>query len=454
MNPSRIAPVALALLLAACGGGGPRGPHLIVISVDTLRRDALAAYGGSGGPLPALDRLAAESVRCENAFSSAPWTLPAHASLLTGLYPDRHGATDRRVTLAGDVETLAGLLARRGYETAAFTGGGFLDAEYGLGRGFERYEAKAHAKQESAETAASLLARVERYLAARTKSSPERPLFLFLHTYAVHNYADARPEAVAHGALADAASRKQYVDCVLGRAACPSGAWDELAQLYRAELELLDDVFARLRAALEDAGLWQGAYVVLLSDHGEGFEPERARIHHGGRLHDDQLRIPLLVRGPDLAPRAETLPVSIVDLMPTLLELARADAPPGLDGRSFATLLRGGTAPPSRPLLAMDHYFGWADGRRVTSPDVLALPRALAVIDGERWYITGEAPDELYAVADDGQRAPLPLDDARTAELRASIGERPLARAESSPAVKDEELENALDALGYGGDGE
>src|SRR5688572_13996204 len=124
--------IALLALLAACGGE-QRPPHVILISIDTLRRDALAAFEPGAGALPALDRLAAESVRFEHALSSASWTLPAHASLLTGLYPDRHGATDRRVTLAAEVATLGELLAARGYETAAFTGGGFLDPEYGLG---------------------------------------------------------------------------------------------------------------------------------------------------------------------------------------------------------------------------------------------------------------------------------------------------------------------------------
>src|SRR5574341_2544240 len=128
------------LCLAACGGSA-RPPDVVVISVDALRRDALAAFDPAAGPLPELDALAAQSVRYENALSTASWTLPAHASLFTGLYPDRHGATDQRVTLAAEVETLAGALARRGYHTVGLTGGGFLDASYGLGRGFERYAA-------------------------------------------------------------------------------------------------------------------------------------------------------------------------------------------------------------------------------------------------------------------------------------------------------------------------
>lgn len=445
MSVARLALLAL-LALSACAPDAPR-PHVVVISIDTLARDALAAFDPAAGPLPELDRLAAESVRYANALSSASWTLPAHASLLTGLYPDRHGATDRRVTLAESVETLAGTLARAGYETAAFTGGGFLDAKYGLGRGFHRYEAKTHAKQEPAETLPGLLGRVKGFLAER---DGDRPLFLFLHTYAVHNYYDARAEAAVQSRRSELAPRKRYVDCVLGRKACPPEAWDDLRALYRAELELADAAFGELRAELERAGVFEDAYVVLLSDHGEGFEPERRRIHHGGRLHADQLRVPLLVRGPGLAPRDESTPVSLVDLMPTLLELAGAGVPAGLDGRSLAANLRDGAALAPRPLLAMEHYFEWHDGARETASEVRATPRETAVIDGATWSITG-AVDELYALDDPSQAAPRVPGDAERAALRAVLDARPATRAASRPAEEDEGLGNALDALGYGG---
>lgn len=442
--------LGLGFVVAACGSG-PRPPDVILISIDTLRRDALAAFDRSAGPLLALDRLAAESVRFERALSSAAWTLPAHASLLTGLYPDRHGATDRRVTMASGVATLAERLDARGYETAAFTGGGFLDPQYGLGRGFERYEAKTHGKQEPVEDAEGLLARVTAYLGARRD---RRPLLLFLHTYAVHSYYDARAEAAAHAQRTGLAPRKAYVDCVLGRSSCPDEAWADLRALYRAELELLDDAFARLVAELERADLWQDAIVVVLSDHGEGFEPARERIHHGGRLHADQLAIPLVMRVPGVAPRAEAAPVSIVDLMPTLLELVGVPVPAGLDGRSFAATLRNGTPPAPRPLLAMEHYFGWTDGKRDTTPEVLVLPRELAVIDARGWYITGERPDEVYPPLDAAQVKNGLTGAAESETYRALLGERPLARMESALVEEGEGLGDALDALGYGGGSE
>jgi len=436
------------LALGACGDP-VRGPHVILLSVDTLRRDALYAHEPEALPLPNLDRFAEQCVRYENGLSVASWTLPSHASLLTGVYPDVHGATDRRVTLAGEVGTLAGALAARGYETAAFTGGGFLDAKYGLGRGFQRYEAKTHGKQEPAEDMPGLLARVRGFLGARAQS--QRPLFLFLHTYAVHNYYDARAEAAELAEVAAPRGRKHYVDCVLGRQPCGSESWHELERLYRAELELFDQGFGELVEELETAGLWQDALVLLVSDHGEGFEPERERIHHGGRLHADQLAIPFLVRAPLVAARQEAGRVSLVDVMPTVLDFVGAPVPEGLDGRSLVPNLRAGEPLAPRALLAMEHYFSWSVGKRATAEEVTLLPLELAVIDEDGWYISGAGPEQVYAPGDDAQQANTG-DAARAAAFRARLGARPFARPATDPAQEDEALDTSLDVLGYGGD--
>jgi arylsulfatase A-like enzyme len=435
------------LVLTACGSEAS-GPNVILISVDTLRRDALYAHEPEALPLPNLDRFADECVRYENGLSVASWTLPAHASLLTGVYPDVHGATDRRVTLSGEIGTLSEALAARGYETAAFTGGGFLDAKYGLGRGFQRYEAKTHGKQEPAEDMQGLLGRVRGFFAERGQSA--RPLFLFLHTYAVHNYYDARAEAAELAEVDAPRGRKQYVDCVLGRQACGVESWHELERLYRAELELFDQGFGELLEELETAGVWQDALVILVSDHGEGFEPERARIHHGGRLHADQLAIPFLVRASLVAARTESGRVSLVDVLPTVLDFVGAPLPAGLDGRSLVPNLQGAEPLAPRALLAMEHYFSWQDGKRATAEEIKLLPLELAVIDEDGWYITGAGADQLYAPLDGPQRSNA-SSAGRAADFRARLGARPFPRPDTAPAEKDEALDTSLDVLGYGG---
>ena len=131
--------LALSTMALGCGRQAPP-PNFVVISVNTLRRDARRAYDAGAPALPHLDALAARSARFTHALAAAAWTLPSHASLFTGVYPNRHGAVHRDATISRAVPTLASMLSRRGYETVAFTDGGFLDTSYGFGRGFQRFD--------------------------------------------------------------------------------------------------------------------------------------------------------------------------------------------------------------------------------------------------------------------------------------------------------------------------
>src|SRR5438093_12445132 len=126
-------------LVASLGCTRATPPNVVIVSVDTLNRDALRAFAPAAPELPGFDALARASVRFSEALATASWTLPSHASLLTGLYPDRHGATDRRLRLGEGVPTLAKELKRAGYETVAFTGGGYLDLPNGLAKSFAQY---------------------------------------------------------------------------------------------------------------------------------------------------------------------------------------------------------------------------------------------------------------------------------------------------------------------------
>jgi arylsulfatase A-like enzyme len=443
--------VAAWLLLALPAGiacrGEPRPPDLVLISIDTLRQTALRAYDGDAPALPNLDAFAAQSVRFARAVSTASWTLPAHASLVTGLYPDRHGATDPRVTLAQDASTLAQALAARGYQTAGFVDGGFLRREYGFARGFESYDdERAPDAATPADATRSVLDRAAAMLARRRDP---RPLFLFVHTYSLHDYFLLRPWAVE--AVHPARGRGEYMACLTGAAICEEDDWRTLRLLYAAELRQVDASFGRLRDALVAAGSWDAGVVVLTSDHGEGFDPARGRTHHGGRLHEDVLRVPLLVRGAGFEPRVVADPVSLVDVMPTLLELAGARPPASLDGRSFAGALRGRSpdADP-RPLYAEESYYSWWSGTRMQSSEVRARPHAIAVIEGDRWYLRSAAGEELYDLASDPRQAhDLVAQAADLPALRALAAARERDRPDTPTRRGDEELEQQLEALGY-----
>src|SRR5262249_20294167 len=178
-----------------------------LISVDTLRRDALNAFDADAAPLANLDAFAAESVRFERAASAASWTLPAHGSLLTGLYPERHGATDPRVAIATDVPTLAEQFRAGGYETIGLTQGGYVGRRFGFDRGFDRYVDDPSSFPDTADALHSTFDEAAALVARRTDP---RPLFLFLHTFSVHDYFMLRAFSVAQLAAKPSRTATQY----------------------------------------------------------------------------------------------------------------------------------------------------------------------------------------------------------------------------------------------------
>ncbi len=451
-------PAAAAVLLAVACGAPPAPLDLVVISVDTLRRDALGAFAEEAPAHGALDRLASESLRLRNAYSTAPWTLPAHASLLTGLYPDRHGAVHPRTRLVAEVPRLARVLERAGYLTVGFGDGGYMAGYFGFVDGFSRFDhlalpdsppipALPRGGRPAEVKGAALFDRAIAFLDGMGAS--DRPRFLFVQTYSVHDYFRVHPwaaDAVAAEVRRDA---EHYHGCLTDQRACSPSEWQDLQALYRAEVRHLDRGMARLLAALDRSGRAPRTLLVFLSDHGEGFDLSRGRISHGGRLHEDQLRIPLLIRGPEIRPGEVEDAVSLVDLMPTLLDRLALEVPAGLDGRSFASLLRGERGGPPRPVYAMDFYHTWEDGRRLDAEPVRRTPLELAVIAAGDWYIRSPGGEELYDMARDlRQEQNLAPASPRAATFRRLAGNR-LRRPASEERPLDPEIERQLRALGY-----
>jgi arylsulfatase A-like enzyme len=442
--------VTIAALLAFAAGCAREAapPNIVVISIDTLSRSALRALDPAAAPLPHLDAFAAESVRFADALSTASWTLPAHASLMTGLFPHRHGATDPRVLLSPDVPTLAETLRGAGYETIAVTGGAFVGADYGLERGFDEYHAWLAADGSFTKAAENPFGRAIAKMRAR--KTPERPLFLFAHTFSVHDYFDLHPWAVERLAEPPARQAAEYRRCVVGTVACSDADWRTLRALYAAEVQHVDAAFGALLGALGAAGLLDDAIVVVTSDHGEGFEPGRQRIHHGGRLQADVVRVPLLIHAPGAAPRTLDARVSLVDLFPTLLEAAGVPVPPDIDGVSLLPALRGGPLPPDRVLVAEEHAFQWWSGVRIQTREVQPTPLARAVVRGDHWYIDHRDSGVAYDMRSDPQQErPLPEGDPILAVLRALADDRIGARLATPSHDPDADLQEQLRALGY-----
>lgn len=328
-------------------------PNIILISVDTLRADHLGYAGYARPTSPSIDRLAREGIIFRQAIASSNWTLPSHASMLTGLQPARHGAVDFAFSpLRPDVETLAESLWDVGYETGAFTGGGFVT--FGLDQGFDRYwmPVSGTAKGPSI---VETLTRAKQWIAAR----PHTPFFLFLHTYAVHLPYEPPPP---YNLMFDPDYSGPYVngfsmkDNVRVGKHPDSATVKRLIALYDGELRHFDAQLGTLIDYVRNGGFGDRTCVVLTSDHGEEFNEHGEMFHRRARLYDELLRIPLIVWCPNRYPGGQVVdtPVSLVDITPTILDMAGAPLPRDGDGRSLEPALLGSTLEPRFTISEVD----------------------------------------------------------------------------------------------------
>jgi len=438
--------------------------NIVLISIDTLNRSSLAAFDSTAAKLPNLDRFAQTSSRFLNAYSTASWTLPAHASLLTGLYPDRHGATHRKLRISQGIDTLADSLAAAGFETVAFTDGGFVSPSFGFAKGFESYDGWSREASRASQLALprdgkpprnpgrALFDRAIAFISQHRASDP--PFFLFLQTYAVHNYFQRHPWAVqASGGLLDRSALREpadYLKCMRGRRHC-SDEWRVLSQLYQGELANLDAGFGQLLQALDDASLADSTLVIFVSDHGEGFDSAHQRIHHGGRLHEDLIRIPLMLRGPTIPARDVLDEISLVDLMPTVLDLLGVAIPPDLDGVSMVASMRGESSPGDRPRYAMEFSQWWDDRGLQTAEQIRTSPLQLAVVRSDLWYIRdSDSREEVYDMREDPKQLEILAGNAPLVAVLRSLAN---TRSDRSPPpqkrIADDAIEDQLNALGY-----
>jgi arylsulfatase A-like enzyme/Flp pilus assembly protein TadD len=402
----RLAPFLAVVAIAGCTGEPPR-PNLILLSVDTLRADHLSCYGSDSTSTPHFDRLAREGVLFEDVSTVAPTTLPAHASLLTGVFPMHHGARDNvGFRVRDDVPTLATILKEAGYRTGGFVGSFVLDSRFGLARGFDVYS------DAMPETERGLLERrgdaVLKEAMDWIDGDREGPFFAFLHFFDPHRPYD------------------------------PPGAFEprgeDLGAGYRAEVLYVDSLLGTLLDVLEARGLSDSTAVVVTADHGESLG-EHGEDTHGFFLYQSTLRVPLLVRAPSLpAGRRITDVARTVDIAPTVLEILGVEAPAGFDGVSLlATPLDRDVY--SETLLPRLHY-GWSELR--------SLRR-------KNWKLVLAPRAELYDLqADPGEERNLILEQGAVAsDLRESLERLEKATDRIHPEPLDENALSSLRALGY-----
>ena len=304
----------LASVLLSCGGPGPVAPPsragmpVILITLDTVRADHLGAYGGRNAISPAFDRWAARGILFEQAGTAAPLTLPAHATLLTGVLPPEHGLrVNGHGRLPSTIRTLAETFRDAGYRTGAFVSSTVLAPWHGLDRGFEVYDAEMPAPGER--TAAVTVERALAWL----RTVQEEPFFVWVHLYDAH--APYRPPEPYRSLF-----RREPYD-------------GELAFIDAEMGRFLDALPVSPAADRTGPGRAdrRGAILCIVGDHGEGLGAHGER-EHGLLLYEATLRVPLILAAPGLAPGRVTVPVSTAQVAPTLVELA------GLGSRAAAGL--------------------------------------------------------------------------------------------------------------------
>jgi choline-sulfatase len=417
-----LALAALCTGLAAVGGwryaraSAPVNGPIILISIDTLRADHLPAYGYRKVSTPAIDTLAADGTVFERAYSHSPQTLPAHVSLLSGRLPFETGVRDNvGFAVKTDERLLPQMLRERGFTTAGIVSSYTLRRETGIDRGFDFFDdgtvpgveestALPALQRDGAESEAI----AEQWLDEQKSSR----VFLFLHLYEPHAPYSPPPE---------------YADY----------------SPYDGEIAYADEIVGRLIRYLKSHQLYDRSTIVLLSDHGEGLG-DHGEQQHGLFVYDEAIRVPLIVKqaGGVGAGRRVGDVVQHVDLVPTILNFAKAPQPGNLRGRSLKSVLEGnGRLDPrtvySEALFGLYH-FGWAPIMALTDQryQYIRAPRA-------ELYDLQADPPELDSIVEGHEQVRKTLDGG----LERLTASRP---APSPRDVSAEERE-LFDALGYVG---
>ncbi|HEV2492802.1 MAG TPA: sulfatase-like hydrolase/transferase [Terriglobia bacterium] len=312
--------------------------NVVLITIDTLRADHLGCYGYGSIQTPNIDRLAREGVRFTQAYTPVPITLPAHAALMTGEFPLATGIHDFSGNrLPPNIVTLAKTLRDHGYTTAAFIGSAVLDSRFGLKQGFETYFDHfdfGRSEEVHLDTVERRGDRVVDEALKWLKLDSKLPFFLWVHLYDPHApYNPPEPYA----------SRYR-------------------ARPYDGEIAFADAQVGRLLGFLTERRLLENCLIVLASDHGESLG-EHGEKTHGFFIYNSTLHVPLIVKIPRGVPRVVSDEVSLVDVMPTILQDLNLPIPAGVQGRSLLSQVLGRPTENASTLYAESYppllHFGW-----------------------------------------------------------------------------------------------
>ncbi len=398
-------------------------PNVILVTIDTLRVDYLGCYGNTRIETPVLDALASDGTLFERAYCQVPMTPPSHASILTGVYPQTHGLRDfTSPGLRAGFPTLAGVLKKSGYSTAAFVSAYVLDSVWGLNQGFDLYYDHfsprefqgvnpGNVQRKAGETIDQVLLWLN--------GGVHKPYFLWVHLYDPHH--DYNPPEPYHTRYAK--------------------------DLYGGEVAYADHELGRLFQMLKNRGEYDSSLIVMVSDHGEAFG-EHEEYEHGFFIYDVTTHIPLIVklpRGSGNVVRHVLQTVETVDIAPTILQVVRVagEGQIPMQGRGFLSEILGKSGPARSASYSETLYplrnFGWSD--------------LASYSEGKYKFIEAPTPELYDLVADPGEKTNLygrqgALAESLRQKLR-QFRQRQTGTEMAAPASVDSQRIEAMRALGY-----
>jgi len=400
--------------------------NVVLITLDTLRADHLGAYGSTDVRTPNLDQLAREGVVFEQAMTSAPLTLPAHSSILTGQFPPRHGVRDNGGFFLGPEQvTMAEVLSNQGFKTGATVAAFVLDSKWGLDQGFATYQDDFDLTNVKAMSLASVKRPGNEVVDLALKwmeGVADQRFFSWLHLYDPHAPYES-PEPY----------RSEY-----------------RGHPYRGAIAFTDAQVGRVLTFLKDRGIADRTIVIISGDHGEGLG-EHGEETHGFFVYESSMHVPLIVRAPfsNTAGRRVARPVRTVDILPTVLDLLHIPAPEAIAGVSLTPLLAGasemtdvsmeGYAEAMYPL----HHYGWSE---------------LTAMRSDRYKLIDAPRPELYDLERDPRELTNIFEERRSvgdAMLRTLRAQKTTMAAGAPAPPKNEDVDPEtrarLAALGYVG---
>jgi arylsulfatase A-like enzyme len=429
--------LAMFLLMAACGQR-VSGPDVVLILIDTLRADHLGCYGYHRDTSPTMDSLAAEGTLYLHCQSQSSWTLPAMATILTGLTPKQHGAgasIDRFFGLGVELGYLPQMLSQQGYSTAAFFNVVFMNADFGFDRGFDHFDCSGLTDFQSRRTAGETVGEALAWLDSLEEGEP---YLLAIHFYDPHvNYNPPTPfDTLFTNPSYQGPYGKDWghVPELLAVNAGEDSITEEglynLIGLYDGEIAYTDREIGRLLAAVRRIS-GDSVLVVLAADHGEEFL-DHGGVEHGHTLYQELLHVPLIVSGPGFNGGAVVgTRVGQLDVTPTVLSALGMDVPSEAQGADLSTLSDSSRILPSSGVL-------WGNQEQACALRGRTKVIWNAAVDISRGYDLSADPEE---------RGPLAPDEELLQAVLTYWSTPPLA--EPPEVSMDEAVDRQLRDLGY-----